>query len=218
MFCFTGIMLWFSVHTFIRNKDWYSDFTLQKADVVKSPESFRLNDGYAQAIYESLAIDPVTPDEVTRRLDLSEKHSKKSISLHPGITSYTNMANIAMLRKDYPEALDYYLKIVDISADKGIAERNVASFLIFWAKEETEKNNNPNHALELLKQAEQYNPDDFEIFHGRAVIMYGLGKMTKAQENFEKAYQLAPDNTIMKSDLVKFYLSQGMNDKADAVQ
>jgi tetratricopeptide (TPR) repeat protein len=157
----------------------------------------------------------VTPEKLANGLALSEQYSKKSIALHPGITSYTNMANIAMLRKDYPEALNYYLKIVEISADRGIAERNVASFLSYWAKEESEKNHNPAHALALLKQALQYNPDDVEVWRGLAFVNYDLGNLSEAQQDFEKAYSLAPDNAAIKSDLAKFYLSQGMKDKAD---
>jgi tetratricopeptide (TPR) repeat protein len=218
MVVLAGIFLWFSVKTFVRNKDWESDYTLQKADVAKSPESVRLNYGYAEEIYQSLATDAVTPEEVTNRLALSEQYAKKSIAIHPGITAYTNMANISMLRKDYPEALNYYLKIVEISADRGIAERNVASFLVYWAKEETEINHNATHALELLNQALQYNANDSQAWHGLAVVHYGLGHMNEAQQDFEKAYSLSPENAALKSDLAKFYLSQGMNDKAEALQ
>jgi tetratricopeptide (TPR) repeat protein len=50
------------------------------------------------------------------------------------------------------------------------------------------------------------------------IIKYSLGNFTEAQADLEKAYSLSPGNAAIKSDLEKFYLSQGMNDKANALK
>jgi protein O-mannosyl-transferase len=218
LFVLAGMTIWFSIHTMLRNRDWVNDYTLMKTDAEKSPNSIRLNEGYAEEIYKSIGVGVLTPEELKNRLELSEQYSKKSIAIQPGISSYTNMANISMVRKNYPEALSYYKKIVDLSADKQVAIRNIASFLVYWAKEESEKNDNPSHALELLKQALEYLPEDGEIWRAIGLDNFRLGNLSEAQTALEKAYSFSPTNASIKSDLINFYRNQGMNDKADALQ
>ena len=210
--------VWFSLHTFLRNRDWASDYTLMKTDVEKAPNSIRLNEGYAEEIYKTIGQGVLTPDELTRRLALSEQYSQKSIAIQPGISAYTNMANISMVRKNYPEALSYYQKIRELSLDKKVAERNIGSFLVYWAKEESEKNDNPSHALELLKQALDYSPDDGEIWRAIGLNYFRLGNFAEARSSLEKAHSLSPANVSIKSDLINFYRNQGMNEKADSLQ
>jgi len=211
-------VVWFSLHTFLRNRDWKTDYSLMKTDVEKAPNSIRLNEGYAEEIYKTIGQGTLTPDQLTQRLALSELYSQKSIAIQPGISAYTNMANISMVRKNYPEALSYYQKITELSLDKKVAERNIAAFLAYWAKEESEKNDNPSHALQLLKQALEYNPDDAEIYRAMGSNYYRLGDFTEARTSLEKAYSLSPANVSIKSDLINFYRNQGMNDKADALK
>ncbi len=213
-----ALTLWFSVHTVVRNRDWASDYTLVKADVEKSPNSIRLNDGYADEIYQTVVKGDLSPEEATRRLALAEQYSNKSIAIRPGISSYTNMANICVARNDFPGALSYYRKIMEISEDKKVAEQNIAAFLMYWAKEESEKKDNPAQALDLLKQALEYAPDNGEIWRAMGLNQYRLGHLSETLTDLEKAYSLAPTNTSIKSDLANFYRNQGMNDKADALK
>ncbi len=213
-----AFLLWFSIHTVLRNKDWKSDYSLMKADAAKSPRSIRLVEGYAEEVYKTIVKGGITPEQLEERLSLSEEYSKKANDIKPGISAYTNLANICLSRKNYACALENHKKIIDLSDDKVIANQNVGSMLVLWAKEEADKNNNVQLSLDLLNQALDFKPDDAEIWYGIGLNQFRLGHIAEAQAALEKAYQLAPANTTFKNGLINFYRSQGLNAKADAVQ
>jgi tetratricopeptide (TPR) repeat protein len=218
MIVLATFLVWFSIHAIVRNKDWKSDYTLMKADAAKSPRSIRLVQGYAEEIYNSITKGSITPEQLEQRLTLSEEYSKKANDIKPGISAYTNLANICISRKNYACALENHKKIIDLSDDKLLANQNVGNMLIFWAKEESDRNNNIQLALDLLQQALEFKPVDGEIWYGIGLNQFRLGHIAETEAALIKANQLAPTNPTFKNGLVNFYRSQGKNDKADAVQ
>jgi tetratricopeptide (TPR) repeat protein len=82
----------------------------------------------------SIAKGSITPEQLEQRLALAEQYSNKANEIRPGIAAYTNLAHICLARKNYACALENHKKIIDISDDKLIANQNVGSMLILWAK------------------------------------------------------------------------------------
>lgn len=214
----TFIAILFSIQTIKRNGDWASNFKLYQSDVAKSPNSVRLNDGSAEELYKAALDTTLSADKKNKYIDLSEQYSLHSLKIKPGVSAYNNLGNINFLRKNYTESVSYYQKALDIVKDFAVTKRNIINVFIVWAKEEGEKNNNPERARELLQQALQYDENNSDVWQ-LIGISYGVqGNYSEALKALEKAYRLAPSNEAIKHDLKTTYLNLGMKDKADALK
>jgi tetratricopeptide (TPR) repeat protein len=209
----------FAFLTIQRNKDWKDNLSLFRADVAKSPNSVRLNDGYAEQLYRQLQQPnlKLTALEIQAILDTSEVHSQKSLEIKPGVSAYNNLGNLANYRRQYAQAVDYYKKALEVVPNYSYAKINLANSLQAWAMEEGEKKNNPDRARELLHESLEYQPDNANAYH-LIGISYGVqGKHLEAIEMFEKAYALDPGNANIKRDLVTAYTASGQIEKARAI-
>ena len=213
-----ALALLFSIKTIRRNADWNANLALFQADVAKAPNSVRLNDGAAEELYKSLSDKTLPEAEVERRWQLSEQHSKQSLSIEPtSLSANLNMGNLRFFKKQYAEATGFYERCLQIKPDYSFAKRNLAAVLIEWAREEGEKRNNPEKARELLLRSLGIDGKNAGAWHLMG-ISYGVqGNHTKAAEMFEKALSLDPTNKEFARNLVMALRGAGENAKADEV-
>lgn len=185
----------FALQTVGRNPDWANNLALFGADVVKAPNSVRLNDGYAEELYKSLADKDLTEAESARRWQLSEQHSKHSLSLEPAsLSANINIGNLRFHKKQYAEAVAAYERCLSIKPDYSFAKRNLAAVLVEWAREEGEKRQNPDKARELLLRSLAIDDKNALAWHLTGVSYGVQGQHLKAAEMFEKALSLDPTN------------------------
>jgi len=215
---FATVILLFAIRTLVRNGDWANDLLLAQTDVKKSPNSVRLHDHVSEEMYKSTFNESLTAEQIDEKLTVAEEHVRKSLEIKPGLLSYNNMGNIYFTRKKFAEAIAYYQKTKEILPGYAVADQNTVYTLLVWAREESEKKNNPQHALELLQQALTYNPNDPDVLQVQGQVLFKLGRKDEALVSFEKAYTMAPDNTKIKSDLRDAYLLMGFTEKAEALQ
>jgi tetratricopeptide (TPR) repeat protein len=214
---FATVILLFGIRTLVRNGDWANDLLLAQTDVKKSPNSVRLHDHVSEEMYKSTFNESLTAEQIDEKLTVAEEHVRKSLEIKPGLLSYNNMGNIYFTRKKFAEAIAYYQKTKEILPGYAVADQNTVYTLLVWAREESEKKNNPQHALELLQQALTYNPNDPDVLQVQGQVLFKLGRKDEALVSFEKAYTMAPDNTKIKSDLRDAYLLMGFTEKAEAL-
>lgn len=208
----------FALKTLGRNGDWASNFNLFQADVAKSPNSVRLNDGYAEELYKSLSDKDLTEAEIARRWQLSEQHSKQSLSIEPtSLSANINIGNLRFYKKQYAEAVAAYEKCLSIKSDYLFARRNLAAALIEWAREEGEKRNNIEKARELLLRSLAIDDKNATAWHLMGVSYGVQGQHLKAAEMFEKALALDPANKEFARNLVMALRGAGDTARADAV-
>ncbi len=83
-----------------RNEEWNNDITLHLADIKKSPESARVNEGTGFAYY-TLADEPgKTQRQRDSLFNLAIKHFKKAVRLHPKYNDAWINMGIAYIRLD----------------------------------------------------------------------------------------------------------------------
>lgn len=202
-----GIALLYSFQTIRRNSDWVNNFTLYQADVVKAPNSVRLNDWYAEELYKSSLDSTLLENEIDNILKLTEKHSLKSLSIKPGVSAYNTLGNVSLKRRNFEQAVSYYQKALEIVENYNVAERNMMSALLMWARDESERNNNHSRARELLTRILQYDEDSSDVWHMIGITHGMQGNYEEALKALQKASSLAPDNERIKQDLNKTYLN-----------
>lgn len=208
----------FALKTVGRNGDWATNFALFGADVAKAPNSVRLNDGYAEELYKSLADKDLSETEIARRWQLSEQHSKHSLSLEPAsLSANINIGNLRFYKKQYAEAAAAYEKCLSIKSDYSFAKRNLAAVLVEWAREEGEKRQNPDKARELLLRSLAIDDKNAAAWHLTGVSYGVQGQHVKAAEMFEKALSLDPTNKEFARNLVMALRGAGDTARADEV-
>ncbi len=213
-----AIAVLFSLKTIGRNADWKANLALFKADVAKAPNSVRLNDGYAEELYKSLADKELPEAEIERRWQLSEQHSKQSLSIEPkSLSANLNLGNLRFFKKQYAEAAAAYEKCLQIIPDYSYAKRNLAGLLIAWAREEGEKNQNPEKARQLLLRSLALDDKNAGAWHLTGVSYGVQGNHAKAAGMFEKAWAMEPDNKGFARDLVMALRAGGNAARADEV-
>jgi tetratricopeptide (TPR) repeat protein len=215
---FAVITLLFSIRTIMRNGDWANDLLLAQTDVKKSPNSVRLHDHVSEEMYKSTFDESLTAEQIDERLKVAEEHARKSLAIKPGLLGYNNLGNVNFTRKNFAEAISYYQKTKEILPGYAIADQNTVYTLLVWAREESEKKNNPQRALELLQQALTYNPNDPDVLQVQGQVLFKLGRKEEALASFEKAHSLAPDNSKIKNDLRDAYLLMGLTEKAEGLR
>ena len=187
--------------TIQRNRDWKDNLSLFRADVVKAPNSVRLNDGYAENLHRLVTQPGLTPEQLESILSESEKHSQKSLEIKPGVSAYNNLGNLYHFRKDYEKAVEYYKKALEVVPGYNIAKKNISNSLLAWGRQEGEQKGNPEGARNILLQALEYTPEDANIHH-LIGISYGVqGRHQEAIPYFQKAAELAPGDEAIRRDL-----------------
>lgn len=196
-----GLAALFSLKTVGRNADWSDNLRLFQSDVVKAPNSVRLNDGCADELVRSMSDPNLSDAERERRGALADQHARQSLRIEPkSISANLSVGNIALFRKQYPEAVAAYEKCLEIKPDYDKARSNLALALLKWAHEEGEKNGNIAKARELLQRSLTYNDQQAEAWRLLGVSYGVQGQHAEAAKMFEKALALDPQNKDIQRD------------------
>ena len=189
------LLLAYSVQTISRNRDWYDDYTLTKADLKTSQSSVKLlyNMGYQTAI--------------KGQYQISEKYFRKSLEIYPDfVESITGIGKLLYNQKEYDESLSYYARAKKVEPDNPQIIFDYTAVLIKMGQFDKAE-------LELQNSIKQipYSP---LLFRGMGNLMYSRENYETSISNYEKALQLGGNKLILINNIAGAYYSTGKIESA----
>lgn len=115
------------------------------------------------------------------------------------------LADIALIKKDYPGAEKLYTNIVQIQPGNAIAYNNLA-----WVEGQLKKDT----AIVNSEKANTLAPNQPAFMDTLATLLADKGEFSKAIELQNKTMALQPDGAIFKFNLAKIYIKSGDKNKA----
>ncbi len=221
-----AILVFYSVNTYGRNKDWYDNTALYGSDILKVPESVHMQFYYANHLSSDEEIAKI-PDSVSLRktYETALQHLEICTDIHPRYAdAYQRKGFIYHKLKNYVLADENYLKAISINPTFPVAQNNYANLLF-----ETRRY---NEALKYFSAAFRLNPHYSHAASNIASVygVFGEGLMQNAKQDparaaeytqeahknfrlavqyFEKSIQLDPEAVSAYRMLSVTYASLG---------
>jgi tetratricopeptide (TPR) repeat protein len=240
--CLLLVLALYGYKAIDRNKAWKDNYTLFTTDVKTSANSAKSNCSAGGVIYEaSLSVN----DSVNRKLMLNQAaaYLKRAVEIHDRyVDAWQLLGNVCYEEGNYGQALDYYLKALEINpndtttlnnaeivisrfdnADKKIlaCERllqiNPGSYSINYMLGNLygkHKNNLPA-AIAYLTRAYHINPQSFEVCKDLGVARGMSGEYNQSIEWFNKALMLDPEDAETYINMGITYYHLGDRQKAN---
>jgi len=147
-----AITIFYSVNTYARNKDWYSDKTLFSADIRKVPESAHMQFYFANHISSDDEIAKFRDSvEMRQVLELALHHLDTSIMIYPNYPdAFQRRGFIHHKLKNYKAAEENYIVSIEKNPTFPVAQNNYANLLFETGRYE--------EALKYFKEAYKLNP------------------------------------------------------------
>ena len=206
----------FGIKTVIRAAEWKNNLSLFSADAPKSPNSVRLNDNLSTELHRQY-INPnstLSPTQKEQLLSDMIKYSKQSLTVAPSPVAYVNIGNAYFAQRKFTDAETNYLKSLEIMPNFGVAKGNLASVYREWGREEGEKNQNVQKAIELLQKSLLYDDQNPTAYNMLGAANGMLQNHAVAIEMFEKSLTLNPNDQTVIKNLIIAYRNTGNTQKA----
>ena len=176
------ILCAYSFKTISRNRDWYDDNTLTKADLESSPDNVKLlaNMGFLTA--------------KIRQFRFAEYYYTKALEIYPDfVEGLSGLGKIFYDQKKYEEALTYYEQAAHISPSNPQIRFDHASILINMGRFE--------EAESELKDAIKLSPSSPILFRSMGNLMLAREDFKGAINNFQKAFEIGGDKQILLNNM-----------------
>jgi hypothetical protein len=124
-----------------------------------------------------------------------------------------NMADMYSRHQDYPKAIEFLNKTINLKPDYADAYHNLANTQIELYK----KDNNQDYlkqALDNYQLAIKYNPTLWQSYQGLGIIYFNFKEFEKAAEYINDAIKINPLNLNLQYNLGIIYLNSGQTEKA----
>lgn len=206
------VVIVFLLITFNRNMAWKDNYTLFKTDVQTSSRSAKIHNAMAGELsVRSPKIED--DDERIAQLNIALEHADKAIDIHPRYkNAFLIKGNILYFLKRYEEAIATYKKALQLDQHYEEALRNIGVAYRDGGRFFGEQKGNIEMALEFLKKAVEYLPEDYETLRLLGVAHGIRGNHMDAIEYFEKAAEARPDEAAAWYNLGTAYLNAGNED------
>lgn len=188
------IVLLYSVKTYTRNSDWHSNATLFFADVNISTNSAKLQNATGG---EMIKLANLQEDKSIREQTLLEaiKHLNKAVVIHPTYkNAYLLLGNAYLYLNQYENAINYYLKSLEIDPGYKDGIGNLAIAYQNAGQHYGEKEGNLSKSIEYLKKSLNLDPDNANTHRLLGVANGVAGNNLDAVAYFKRATELQPDN------------------------
>lgn len=178
------VVVFYSMITINRNKDWKDSYSLWTKTLEVEPNSVRAHGNLAR-VYQEKGL-----------IEASMREVKKTIELNPkGFKAYYNLGVILAEQGFIEEAISAYKKTIEINPKFKNARFNLGN--IYKAQ---------NH-LEAAKREYQsvleIDPQDIEARNNLGVIYAMQNKLDAAISEWEKVVALDPDNRDVQANIEK---------------
>lgn len=201
---FLAILLsFFAVSTINRNRDWYSNQTLFAADIIKAPESARLQAYYASSISNSFYLSKFQ-DSQSRRAKIMEAivAYEKAISINPEFhQAYISLAQLYIVIEKIDIADSLFKTAIRLKPDNPYHLNNYGNFL-FTQKRFSE-------AEQYFRGALVIEPDFAEALNNTGSILANQAKiiLEKSSQSINAPYQITNPLVNEKLDSALLYFS-----------
>ncbi len=186
-----AISLLFSVLTINRNKAWYDSATLYATDVLKSPNSAKLN--YHHGLEIGKKGNKLKGNAQINQYKEALSFFQKAIKINPKYSDAYGQVGLYYYRlKDYDNALKNYLIATKLKPNAN-AYSNMG--IIYFQRGDLK------NAEKVYKLALKYEPSFIDAYRNLGAV-YGSTKRYKlAIEQFKKGLTYDPNNKILKQYL-----------------
>ncbi|MEM8908628.1 MAG: tetratricopeptide repeat protein, partial [Bacteroidota bacterium] len=195
------IVLAYSAKTITRNGDWYDSYALYSADIIKVPNSAKLN--YHLGLEEVKQGLELTNDEQQKRdwLDKGLVHFQKAIELYPPYGDAHAQVGLSLFRRGYgDEALKSYQTALQYIPNDAKVYSNMG--IIYFQKGNLQK------AEEVYSKAVQLDPRYVDARRNLGSVYAQTKRFDQAIAQFKAAITYEPDNAILY-----FYTGSAYRDK-----
>lgn len=190
----TGLIVVLSIATYSRNAVWGDWITLWTDNVSKAPNKPRPHNILGIGYYYKGNFEAA----------LKEYH--EAIRLKPDfIEAYYNIALVHSANRNYKEAINFYLKVLNLSAFD--APRHASAYNeigINYAEL-----NDSDQSVRAFESAVKYEPESAEFRNNYAFALSNAGKIDEAVQQFREALRLDPGNSYAMQAL------QGIRQRPD---
>lgn len=212
-----GLTLLYGARTLARNQDWRDDLTLASADVQTAPQSARLHDMLAKALYERderAHLDRAIREQETAweiLKPLPPERSSELIPAHLGIyyfvkagavggrateagrAGYARAAEVLEQASRISRAGEKAFDEAQLAHGKPLSRRPAFQLLYFYLAYSRQNLGRDREALEALRYARGLNPDFPESYDGMAGLYADRGQAQAAAiVLLEKVLALGP--------------------------
>ena len=216
------IVIFFSVLTIIRNRDWKDDFTFYSKTLKHNPDSaganlnmsamYKKGGNYKKAVEfvnKAIALDPDYLDnnfalasiyqdtgEYDKALEIYEKMlAEKKYTLHKA--PFFNLGLIYKIKKQYPKAIENFNKAIEFNPLSSVSYAHLAE--IYESQDDIDK------ATEYFKKSASIDPDNHIPLNALGIIYSQKGMQDEALKYLKKALKLKPDSVEVNFNIGYVY-------------
>lgn len=184
------VLLLYAVKTIQRNKDWYDSATLYAADVVKSPNSAKLN--YHHGLEVGKAGNSLKGQAQITQYKKALGFFAKAVSINPKYSdAYAQQGLYYFRLKDYDKAMASYNLAIKNNANAPNAYNNMG--IIYFERGDIK------NAERVYKLALKYNPRFVDAYRNLGAVYGSTKRFEQAIEQFKKGLEIDPNNkTLLK--------------------
>lgn len=209
-----GVSLLFVILTVLRNPVWADNYTLFSTDIQRSPNSAKLRNALGGELTARYA-DGV--DTSTLYLREAVGHLQKAIEIHPRYkNAYLLLGNANYYLRNYDASIAAYRSALALDPAYQEAFNNLPIVLRDAGRYYGEQRGDLERAKELLTEAYQLAPDDYETARLLGVSYGVSGNAPKAAEFFAKAVEISPQQAEAWFDLGVALSQSGRPKEADS--
>ena len=197
----------YSFKTINRNSDWQDSEHLFKADVMNSPNSFRLHFAYGSELRQKAdnsGDQNIMKDLLTQALN----EYKQSNTILPGQGEvWYNIGVCYYELNDYENAKHAYQRCLEYTPDYSSAFNNLG--VIFFNYK------NYDSAYFYFNKILKINPNNADAIANIGAIMQTKGNTNDAIKYYEKALVLNPGNINVYNNLIVIYAAKNDDEKVE---
>lgn len=195
------LSLLFSVLTINRNKAWYDSATLYASDVLKSPNSAKLN--YHHGLEVGKKGNTLKGQAQTNQYKKALSFFQKAIKIYPAYSDAHGQVGLYHYKlQENDKALESYLISTKLKPNAN-AYSNMG--IIYFQRGDLK------NAEKVYKLALKYEPSFIDAYRNLGAVYGSTQRFKLAIEQFKKGLSYDPDNKILKQ-----YLASAQKDLANS--
>ncbi|MBI2967182.1 MAG: tetratricopeptide repeat protein [Bacteroidetes bacterium] len=176
--------------TIVRNRDWQSNYSLYKKDVITSPNSARTHYYYALELVQSKALKTGNPSEKNKYLDMAIAEFSRAAEIYPPYPDAYDQRGLAWYRKgNLEQAMESYELALKYNPGKATTLSNMGA-IYFNA-------GNYSKALESYQKAVQYHPRFADAWWNLGSTCATLGKFGEAIKAYHESLRYDTENAMV---------------------
>ncbi len=172
-----------------RNADWYSNFTLYGADVVKSSNSTKLNYFYGLELEKVIAYQEKDPEKQKNIRLEGIKYLRKSVAIDPEFgNAQSDLGNSFFCIQEYDSAIAHEEIALQLNPINNMAANNLASVYYFTK--------NYRKSIDLSMKALAIKPDYVNAYSNIGRTYLSMGRVDSAMSILYKGIAVDPNYTF----------------------